>query len=96
MRKIENRKLRIEDICITVIERLIRQGYLEWKREPVRKVGSDPGIKLNKHVILEKDIKEISNSGILRIEVGKKAIITDLAKEYADKRGIVIYKEEGE
>lgn len=59
-------------------------------------MGSDPGIKLNKHVILEKDIKEISNSGILRIEVGKKAIITDLAKEYADKRGIVIYKEEGE
>ena len=52
--------------------------------------------KLDKHVILEKDVKEIGNSGIRRAAVGKKAIITDLAKEYADKKGIVIYREEGD
>ena len=64
MRKIENRKLRIEDICITVIERLIRQGYLEWKRKPDGKTEEEMEAKLDKHVILEKDVKEIGNSGI--------------------------------
>lgn len=95
MRKIENRKLRIEDICIAVIERLIRLGYLEWKRKTDGKTEAEMEAKLDKHVILEKDVKEIGNSGIRRAAVGKKAIITDLAKEYADKKGIVIYREEG-
>lgn len=93
-RKIENRKLCIEDICLAVIEKLVRLGYLEWKRQPAEK--EEPEAKLNKHVILERDIKEIGNSGICRAAVGKNAIITDLAKEYADKKGIVIYREEGE
>ena len=48
--------LRIEDICITVIERLIRQGYLEWKRKPDGKTEEEMEAKLDKHVILEKDV----------------------------------------
>lgn len=58
MRKIENRKLRIEDICITVIERLIRQGYLEWKRKPDGKTEEEMEAKLDKHVILERMSKK--------------------------------------
>ena len=88
--------LRIEDICITVIERLIRQGYLEWKRKPDGKTEEEMEAKLDKHVILEKDVKEIGNSGIRRAAVGKKAIITDLAKDRARFLQVKFMTEDGQ
>ncbi|MFR9235859.1 MAG: hypothetical protein ACLVLH_23955 [Eisenbergiella massiliensis] len=92
MRKIENRKLRIEDICITVIERLIRQGYLEWKRKPDGKTEEEMEAKLDKHVILEKDVKEIGNSGIRRAAVGKKALLQIWQKNMQIKKNCHIQR----
>ena len=52
--------------------------------------------KLDKHVILEKDVKEIGNSGIRRAAVGKKAIITDLAKDRARFLQVKFMTEDGQ
>lgn len=40
-------------------------------------------MNLDKHLITERDVIEASGTGANRIIVGARAIVTDLAKEYA-------------
>lgn len=47
-------------------------------------------IVLEKRIITEKDIREVRSKGAVVVAVNQKAILTDLAKEYAHKQGIEI------
>lgn len=48
---------------------------------------------LSKRIITERDLATVYAPGVTVIHVGKKAIITDLAREYAANRGVAIVKD---
>ena len=50
-------------------------------------------LTLNKRVITERDITEAATSGVTVIRVGKRAILTDLAKEYAHNQKLEIVRD---
>lgn len=49
-------------------------------------------IRLDKRVITERDIK---SQNVGKIVIGKKSLVTDLAKDYAKERNITIVREDG-
>ena len=69
------------------------------KEEPVvEKEQPAPGktVQLTKRIITERDVISAREEKVSCILVGKKAILSDLAKEYAKKYGISIARDEGE
>lgn len=50
-------------------------------------------LTLNKRVVTERDITEAATSGVTVIHVGKRAILTDLAKEYAHNQKLEIVRD---
>lgn len=56
--------------------------------------GERPGKEavLDKKVITEKDMIALGNDRVKRVTIGEKAILTDLAKEYASKHRIEILR----
>lgn len=51
--------------------------------------------RLEKRIIMEKDMRALHEESVGEVCIGKSAILTDLAKEYADKWGMAVYREEG-
>jgi hypothetical protein len=47
---------------------------------------------ITKRVITEKDMMEFKRNGCLEVQITKGGILTDLAKEFALKNNIVIYR----
>ena len=62
------------------------------KEQPV----SGSTLRLEKRIITERDVISAREGKAACILVGKKAILSDLAKEYAKKYGISIARDEGE
>lgn len=62
------------------------------KEQPV----SGTTVRLEKRIITERDVISAREGKAACILVGKKAILSDLAKEYARKYGISIARDEGE
>lgn len=62
------------------------------KEQPV----SGATLRLEKRIITERDVISAREGKAACILVGKKAILSDLAKEYAKKYGISIARDEGE
>lgn len=48
---------------------------------------------ISKRVITERDLAAVYDRGVTAIHVGKKSIVTDLAREYAAARGVSILKD---
>lgn len=55
--------------------------------------AADKTVKLENHLISERSVAEACQSGASRIVVGAKAIVTDLAKEYAQNRNVELVRE---
>ncbi len=55
--------------------------------------AADKTVKLENHLISERSVAEACQSGASRIIVGAKAIVTDLAKEYAQNRKVELVRE---
>lgn len=49
-------------------------------------------IKIDKRVITEKDLTQAKYDGASSVRVGERAIMTDLAKEYAQSQGLVVVR----
>jgi ribose 1,5-bisphosphokinase PhnN len=56
--------------------------------QPVRKE-----LTLGKRVITERDITEAVTNGVTVVHVGARAILTDLAKEYAHNQKLEIVRD---
>ncbi|WP_324822194.1 hypothetical protein [Sinanaerobacter sp. ZZT-01] len=61
-----------------------QQPYVQEKKEILH---------LGKKVVTERDIHEACTNQITEIRIGKKTIVTDLAKDYARERGIKVIAE---
>jgi len=81
----------IDEICKKVLERL---QALEAQQNASRcDTCSNESCKeytISKHVITEKNVIDAHAERAQKIVVDSKAILTDLAKEYAHKRNIAI------
>ena len=59
----------------------------------VKKTAVEKTVTLEKHLISERDVVTACQSGANRIIVGAKAIVTDLAKEYAQNHAVALVRE---
>jgi ethanolamine utilization protein len=50
-------------------------------------------VKLEQHLISERTVAEACQAGVSRISVGANAIVTDLAREYAQNHQVVLVRE---
>lgn len=55
--------------------------------------NADKTVKLENHLISERSVADACQSGASRILVGARAIVTDLAKEYAQNHGVALVRE---
>ena len=79
----------IAEIVTRVIEKLAALENAPCAAAP--ETGKDAGeIKIEQRVITEKDIIAARGGGASAVCVARRAIMTDLAKEYAQAHGIVI------
>ena len=57
--------------------------------EPPKAAGIE---RIDKRLISERDIAAVCKRGLARVEVGSRAIVTDLAREYAASSGVEIVR----
>lgn len=82
--------------CPDKIEDILVNGMPEaatctTKQAETKAVGQT--LTLTKRLISERDVIDACESGASRILVGAKAIVTDLAKEYAQNHNVVLVRE---
>lgn len=86
----------IEDVIINGKKTLVKTAVVENKAvindEKDAEVHDDTekSVTFTKKVITEKNIVSAHSSGALRIIIGKNSILTDLAKDYAHNKKIMI------
>ena len=51
-------------------------------------------VKIEKRVITERDLSAVYDKDVSVIHIGKRAILTDLAKEYAQARKVSLVRDE--
>ena len=51
-------------------------------------------MKIEKRVITERDLSAVYDKDVSVIHIGKRAILTDLAKEYAQARKVSLVRDE--
>lgn len=69
-----------DQIIDILLERESRQAACE--------IGSGKSVNFDKRIITERDIQGIQERNIKQICIKQKTIVTDLAREYAERRGI--------
>ena len=55
--------------------------------------AADKTVKLDNHLVSERSVADVCQAGATRIVVGAKAIVTDLAKEYAQNHNVELVRE---
>lgn len=78
----------VEEILKRVIKRLQETGYSTNNSISLEKHSK----AITKRVITERDIIDARRENIKEIIIGTKTLLTDLAKELADKQGINIIR----
>jgi hypothetical protein len=80
-------------IVRTVIEELTRRGLMQSNVTDQSTPGAvseagDPGIRTNCHVISEETVLEAVRQGKCLLEINAQALITPLASDTANEKGI--------
>lgn len=82
-------------IVKTVIEELTRQGLMQadvtgQRALSVASETNGPGIRTKRHVISEETVMEAVRQGKCLLEINAEALITPLASDTANEKGIRI------
>ena len=61
---------------------------------PVAACCEEKAVRIEKRVLTEKDLIEANMSGVTKVHIGEKTIVTALAKDAAKDRGMTIVRDE--
>ena len=79
---------KIEDILVNGVS-----GGATCSTEPAQAAACGAAVKLDNHLVSERSVADAHKAGASRILVGAKAIVTDLAKEYAQNHNVELVRE---
>lgn len=84
----------IDELYVRVRKRLIEMGYIDREGGlSDNRQKTEHKKKLSKRVITERDIRDAWEENVTCIVAQERAIVTDLAKEYAGKKSIRLIRE---